>query len=216
MSKKKAINNPWLHIPWQDYEGHMSSPGVRQEQFLNEGLQEALDKYRPRSVAVLGCSTGNGFEHFDPSLTRRVIGVDLNPNYLEVLQDRHATRLPGLELICGDLNVLDLVPDSCELIYCGLVFEYLEPKGLVRKIARWLVDGGKLVAILQLPSKASGKVSKTRYKSLELLDPIMKLVDPLVLRQACIEARLTEIHTSEFVLESKKAFFVGHYQKNEA
>jgi hypothetical protein len=28
---------------------------------------------------VLGCATGNGFEHIDPLVTRRVVEIDINP-----------------------------------------------------------------------------------------------------------------------------------------
>jgi hypothetical protein len=47
-------------------------------------------------VLLLGCSTGNGLARVDPTVTRRLTGVDLNPEYLARLRDRFPD--PGFEL----------------------------------------------------------------------------------------------------------------------
>ena len=80
--------NPWLTISAEDYEAHMASPEVGQLQVLNQLFKVVLEEHRPESMAVLGCSTGNGFEHIDPSTTRRVVGIDINPSYLAVARKR--------------------------------------------------------------------------------------------------------------------------------
>jgi hypothetical protein len=77
-------DNPWLSIPAADYEAHMASPEVGQLQFLNAVFKETLARQRPKSLLVPGCATGNGFEHIDFTVTRRIVAVDINP----------ATRLP--------------------------------------------------------------------------------------------------------------------------
>jgi len=205
--------NPWLTIPWEAYEGHMSSPEVRQAQFLSEAFRGVLREYKPETVAVLGCSTGNGFEHIDPTLTRRVIGVDINPDYLSVLQGRHGSSLPNLDLICADLSLLELTSEAFDLIYCGLVFEYLDPERLIGKIERWLKANGMFLVVLQLPSEKSGMITETKYKSLNRLESIMNLVEPEVIRQTCFEVGLLEGKAYDQVLESGKSFFVGHYRK---
>jgi LmbE family N-acetylglucosaminyl deacetylase len=66
------VPNPWLDIPADDYVGHMSDAVVAQHPALNRILRETLEDVRPASVLVLGCSTGNGFEHIDPGATSRV------------------------------------------------------------------------------------------------------------------------------------------------
>ena len=76
------MKNPWLSIPIDDYEGHMGSPAVAQLQPLSELFAGVLASSRPKSLAVFGCAAGNGFEHIDPSITERVVGVDINPAYL--------------------------------------------------------------------------------------------------------------------------------------
>ena len=87
--------NPWLAIPWQDYEGHMISPEVGQLQLLSRRFGEALRRYRPASAAILGCATGNGLEHVDPAVTRTVVGLDVNPAHLAVARRRFADAIEG-------------------------------------------------------------------------------------------------------------------------
>lgn len=190
----------------------MSSPHVKQAQFLNRIFREALIAYAPRSVAVPGCATGNGFEHLDAAITARVTGIDINREYLEALHSRFSERLPGLELVCSDLSEFELKEGAFDLIYCALVFEYLDPAVLMKKAAGWLNEGGTVVVILQLPSEKTGKVSETPYKSLKRLEPIMKLVDPDLIRRAAAESKLTETANHTETLESGKAFFVAHYR----
>jgi len=59
------MRNPWLDIPELDYVGHMSSPMVNQRPVLSRLMGDALKCVRPRTMLVLGCSTGNGLEHVE-------------------------------------------------------------------------------------------------------------------------------------------------------
>jgi hypothetical protein len=93
--------NPWLKIPAEDYESHMSLPDVAQAQALNLLMASALKVYRPDSIVVMGCTAGNDFEHIDTSHTRQAIGVAINTAYLNALKKRFAERLPCLELAEG-------------------------------------------------------------------------------------------------------------------
>jgi hypothetical protein len=214
MPQNKAQEpNPWLTIPWEDYEGHMSHPTVMQSQFLSDVFREILHKYKPKSMAVLGCSTGNGFEHIDSETCRRVTAVDINPTYLEILQDRFRKTIDGLECLCEDLVACELKAGSYDLIHCALIFEYLEPRILIDKINHWLCRGGVLTAVLQLPSLTSGRVTETEYSSLKNLEPIMMLVEPAYLKKQLDEAGFVEIQTSRKTLKSMKEFYIGHYKK---
>ena len=81
--QKTISRNPWLDIPPDDYENHMSSPEVQQLQALNTLFKKVLDTVRPSSLAVIGCTTGNGFEHIDTRVTKRIVGIDINAAGLE-------------------------------------------------------------------------------------------------------------------------------------
>jgi len=96
------MTNPWLSIAVDDYVGHMASPAVGQHQVLNRLFGAMLRNVRPRTVLVLGCSTGNGFEHVDPAVTCRVVGVDINPEYLQRLAERFRCPTFRLDLRCSE------------------------------------------------------------------------------------------------------------------
>ncbi len=77
------VANPWLSIDLADYEGHMSAPSVGQLEVLSDLFEEVLRYCRPESVAVLGVAGGNGLDRIDTADTKRVVGVDIHPGYLE-------------------------------------------------------------------------------------------------------------------------------------
>src|SRR4051794_1807102 len=97
------MSNPWLDIPLDDYEGHMASAEVSQLPVLSELFQCALDYCRPESVAVLGVAGGNGLEQIDPSVTKRIAGIDINQRYLDEVERRFG-MMAGLELYNQDLT----------------------------------------------------------------------------------------------------------------
>jgi hypothetical protein len=83
----------------------------------------------------------------------------------------------------------------------------------LHNIARCLTPGAILAAVLQLPSLESAPVTSTRYKSLELLAPIMKLVSPSAFSNMCKRLGLQQIKTDSIPLKKGKAFFVGFYRR---
>src|SRR5579872_7410889 len=82
--------HPWLAVPLDDYERHMSSAPVRQLDALADLFGEALRICQPQSVAVLGVAGGNGLDRVDPAVTRRVVGIDIHPEYLDAVRQRHS------------------------------------------------------------------------------------------------------------------------------
>ena len=206
------MSNPWLQIPASDYEGHMDDPDVDQLSFLSRMFKEALDDHQPASIALLGCATGNGLEVINPKITTRVTAIDINPEYLKILHQRYSKAIPRLQTIEGDLETLDLIDRDYALIFAGLVFEYVDPQIILSKIADWLAPDGCLVSILQLPAIASGKVSKTEFQSLNLLDPFMELVTPDDFRMMAGSTGLMEVRSETVVLKSGKPFYIGTYK----
>ena len=204
--------NPWLTIPAKDYEGHMASPAVGQLQFLCQVFRDLILDLQPQAVAVLGCATGNGFDHIDPRVTRHVLAIDINPEYLQVLSARFRYRLPGLELVCADVAAHALWPQSFDLIHCALVLEYVDPAAVVPRAAAGLRPGGTLAVVLQLASSAASKVSDTPYVSLRRLEPVMRLVEPSTVRRLATSAGLRERDAWTETLDSGKSFFVGLYE----
>ena len=207
--------NPWLSIPASDYEGHMGHAAVGQLQFLNDIFRELIAEYQPRCLAVLGCTTGNGFEHLAAGQVERVVGIDLNSAYLKVARERFGEKLPGLELICSDVVDCTLEPHSLDLVHAALVLEYVDPAVVVERAAAWLRRGGAFTAVLQLPSEGCGKVSETGFASLKTLDPVMRLVDPELLEREVRRHGLDQVEGRTVTLRSGKAFHLAVYRRGE-
>lgn len=213
MDRIRKRRNPWLGIPAADYEGHMSHASVRQLQALNDLFCEIVKTFEPRRLVVLGCATGNGFEHIRPDVTEAVFAVDVNQSYLDLVGERFGNRLPGLELVCSDVLDADLEPESFDHVHAGLIFEYVKPPRLLRRIASWLEPSGVLSVVIQLPSDRSAPVTDTSYQSLKLLEPVMRLVDPADLTAAARKVGLSERRSSNVDLQSGKKFRVIYYVK---
>lgn len=207
------MKNPWLDIPLSDYEGHMSSTKVAQMQTLNELFADALADLRPKSVAVFGCAAGNGFEHIDSDITKRVVGIDINPNYLRVLRDRFSDNVCNLTLVKQNFASTKFSIPPVEMAFAALVFEYIAIEQGIRNISKSLIPGGTLVAALQLPSTASAPVTKTQFSSLETLAPIMTLLEPDKFTQACAVYGLNLKAKRTIPMKQGKVLFVANYKK---
>jgi SAM-dependent methyltransferase len=171
--------NPWLAIPLADYESHMALPEVGQAPYLAGRLEAWVVATGARSVAVLGCAGGNGFDRLPRSQVQRVVGIDLNPDYLAVARARHQGRFPRLELIAGDLLAPGFrLEEPVDLAFAGLFFEYVDVAAALARLRTLLEPGGRLGVVLQLPSPDLPEVTPSPYRSLERLGGLMALVDP--------------------------------------
>ncbi|MEJ2636246.1 MAG: class I SAM-dependent methyltransferase [Calditrichia bacterium] len=203
--------NPWLTIPAADYEGHMNSPQVDQLSFLSRIFRDVLEKYMPRHLAVIGCTTGNGFEHIDFSVTRQVTAVDINPEYIEVLRHRYSRHLDRIETICADLMDCHPAQHSFDLVHGALIFEYVDPAPALHRIGKWLLPGGRLSVVLQLESAKQGPVSESGYQSVKSVAGIMRLIPPDQF-SAIAAAQNFRLESGETeTLPSGKEFFKGIY-----
>ena len=207
------MGNPWLEIAAADYVGHMSSPEVDQLSVLSRLLRESLERFRPRDLLLLGCSTGNGLQHIDPVVTPRVTGVDINPEYLLCAAKEFPNPGFKLTLHCADVMTYAFVPDAFDLVHCALLFEYLEWPQLVHKLGRTICIGGGLTVVLQQPSDTQPAVTPTMYPSLRRLEKLFHFVEPAALvayAHACgLELQLQQIEP----LSSGKAFDVLHFRR---
>jgi ubiquinone/menaquinone biosynthesis C-methylase UbiE len=214
MRHPNGATNPWLSIPAADYERHMQSPRVLQQQFLSEVFREILGRRRPSSIAVLGCTTGNGFEHVDPLVTVEVVGIDINPEYLAILRNRFGDKIPGLRLLNSDIAACDLSPGSMDIVHCALIFEYVDPRVVLPKTVPWLGKGGVMSVVIQLPSAGHDKVTETEFKaSLSRLDPIMRLIDPAEFVRLAAGSGLAVIESSLRTLSTGKCFYVAEFAR---
>jgi hypothetical protein len=212
------VTNPWLSIPAADYEGHMGTGGADQLAPLAAAFGQVYDALRPSSLALLGCATGNGLEAVDATVTRRIVGVDVNAEYLAIARQRHARLGAALHLHCADLLTCQLSGAPFALIHAALIFEHVAPAALVARIAGWLSPAGTCSVVLQLSrgDRPVAAVSPTGFPSLEALSRSMRLVTPEELRSAFAPHGLTETRAWEVPLQGGKAFHVGLYGRRSA
>ncbi len=206
--------NPWLEIPAEDYEGHMGSPEVGQLSLLNQLFKRILQEIQPGSLAILGCTTGNGFEHIDLNITKSILGVDINPDYLHIARSRFGDLHGRLELKCADIQSDPFEGRQFELIHGALVFEYVEPEIVLGHIYKALAPGGTLSVVLQLPHAELPSVSKTSYTSLEKLAPIMRHYERMQCVGLANQQGFCESKGEIIKLPSGKTFYSGQFKKS--
>jgi SAM-dependent methyltransferase len=168
-----SADNPWLRIPAADYEGHMDAVG--QTAALRQLFASVYGRVRPRRLAVLGCTTGADFGATDSAVTDVAVGVDINPEYLQVAGERLAAAGRNVHLVCGDVLTVELPEAPFDLVHVALLLEYVDPETLFRRFHDWVAPSGYVSIILQEEIPGIAAVSTTRYKSLQTLAGAMSL-----------------------------------------
>ena len=206
------MNNPWLDVPLSDYEGHMALPGIEQAQLLSGILSGALEQFSPCSVAVLGCAGGNGFERISPNVSR-VVGVDVNAHFVAAAKARFARRFKCLELIVGDIQSYEVSFAPVDLMFAGLVLEYVNVEAVIARTPSMLIAHGRLVTLLQLPSISHQQVSPSPFSSIQALGEVMHLVPPLHLQNVAEAQGYVQLDSHTVASAGDKQFQVQVFFK---
>ena len=207
------MRSPWLDIPLADYEGHMALPRIGQADMLATQFAALLAEWTPVSAAVIGCAGGNGFDRVDVRVTRRVVGIDINPRYIQELAYRYGATIPGLELYVRDIQEPVARIEPVELIYAALVLEYVDPVPVLRNLKSICRPHGILATVLQLPSERATSISDSPFTSLQGLAPAMHLVSPEVLTGTASDAGFAPLASRRIALASGKEFAAQVFQR---
>ena len=203
--------HPWSLIPASEYEAHMGPQGVAQLAPLSAIFGKVYGALRPARVVLPGVATGNGLEHVDPRVTRRVVGLDVNIQYVAVARQRHLRLGPVLELYCEDLLQVKLEAGSFDLVHAALVLEHVEPLPAVERFARWLAPGGACAVVLQLPSAEGAPAPAS--PALREVASRMRLVAPAEAREMFERQGMTQRSAYELPLSQGRRAFVGLFSK---
>ena len=209
------MSNPWLTVPLSEYEQHMSSVEVQQLGALSDLFAEVIGRCRPLSVAILGIAGGNGLDHIDSSITARVVGLDLNPLYLEAVRNRYA-HLPGLELHCVDLSERHVELKPVQLAHAALVFEHAGVDCCLDNAISMIVPGGTLSVVLQLPTESGQTIGETQFSSIQNLKTHFSLISPASLRESLAGRKFRLIHQTTRELPAGKGLWMGIFSAPEA
>lgn len=184
----------------------MSRPEIAQAPMIAADFGALLREVSPSSVAVVGCAGGNGFDRIDPGTTARVVGIDINPAYLEKVRERFSHRFLQLELWPGDIGSTKPPVEPVELVYAALILEYVELSSALHNISAVLAPRGLLGVLLQLPTPTLPEITPSPYPSLGTLAPVLRLKSPTALRSAASRAGLAYRDSHEILLASGKRF----------
>jgi hypothetical protein len=200
------MRSPWLDIPLADYEGHMGLPGIGQSEMLATQFSQLLTQWTPAAAAVIGCAGGNGFDRVRVAVTKRLVGIDINPLYIRELAYRYAATIPGLELYVRDIQepVDGIAP--VDLIYAALVLEYVDPVPVLHNLGSLCCPSGVLATVLQLPSDKVSPVSESPFASLNELAPALHLLSPDTLTNCATASGFVLESSRKIVLSSGKEF----------
>ena len=80
-----------------------------------EALDDLLDRLdlKPGDTLLdLGCGAGGIAEYISDRTGARVTGIDISPSAIEVAQARTVAKRDRLDFVIGDLNALDLQPNT--------------------------------------------------------------------------------------------------------
>ncbi len=191
----------------------MGHESVGQTQALNRIFADLLAKHPPKKgICVLGCATGNGFEHIPNDKMVRVVGVDINLNYLKLVRERHGERLRWLELQCRDVLRCEFPDQAFDHIHAALLFEYTDPVAVLKRIRPWLTDGGVLSVVLQHPSETAGTVSASPFDGVNILHDVINLISPDEFTSQAVKAGFRLKSQEHVTLPQGKAFEVMVFQ----
>lgn len=174
--------NPWKEIPIDDYENHMSHISVGQLILLSALTQKYLKKINPSTCIFIGVAGGNGLEHIDNNITKKVIGIDINQKYLDVTYKRYHDRINSLELINRDITGNTNSICKADLIWAGLVVEYIGIDKCFEFCRNNISPGGHFIVTIQRNNNLKS-VSPTGIESIKKAALIFQEVDPNLVQE---------------------------------
>lgn len=202
------MSNPWLAVPLSDYEQHMSSAEVQQLDALSDLFAEAIRRCLPSSVAVLGIAGGNGLDHINSEVTARVVGLDVNPLYLEAVRERYS-HLAGLETYCIDLSKQNVALEPVQLVHAALIFEHAGVDRCLDNALSMILPGGDLSVVLQLPTESVPAVTPSQFSSIRDLKPHFSLISSAWLSESLAGREFRLTHQTTRPLPTGKSFWMG-------
>jgi SAM-dependent methyltransferase len=202
--------NPWNSIPLEDYESHMSDASVGQLSLLNSLTKKYLNIIQPPSVIFLGVAGGNGLEHIDNSVTKTVIGIDINQDYLYTTFQRYHEKISQLKLICYDITKSPEVFCKADMIWAALILEYTGIENSLEFSSKNLAPGGHFILTIQ-SNHDLHSVSDTGIESVKKVADIFHPVDHDILLDQAASRGFAFIEKEENILPNGKALITYHF-----
>lgn len=191
----------------------MALPSIGQSQMIADQLEALVRTFCPHSIGIIGCAGGNGLDRLAGTSVSRMVGVELNPEYIEQTRQRYEGRLPGLELYTADIQTAVSLFEPVDLLFVALVLEYVDLDRTMTALWRHCKNDGVLAVISQLPHETMKAVSPSPYTTLSRLAPVMHLVSPQELQLRARHAGFCPEHSSTILSSGGKGFSVDTFRR---
>lgn len=205
------MHNPFLEIPLEVYEKHMSLDTVQQLPILNNIMKKQLYSYAVNSVMILGIAGGNGLEHIKSQKTGIVYGVDINEKYLEVCRERYSDLNGHFETICVDLTNKDVEIPKAELVIANLFVEYIGYDAFAHHMK---VMSPKFISVTIQINEQEGFVSESPY--IHVFDRVSEVHHQMEENELCdslIEIGYSKLYREDIPLPNGKKFVQVDFMK---
>jgi hypothetical protein len=197
------ISNPWMEIPIDDYEQHMSHSSVGQSSLLSSLTKKYLTKIKPATCLFIGIAGGNGLEHIDNNISKNVIGIDINQKYLDVSFKRYHDRIDSLQLLELDITKNTNRICSADFVWAALVLEYAGIDKCLEFSKNNILPGGHFIATIQSNNNLQS-VSPTGIESVKKAGLIFNSIEPSKMLDKAKETGFTYISSEENELPNGK------------
>ncbi|MHB1050875.1 MAG: class I SAM-dependent methyltransferase, partial [Bacteroidota bacterium] len=166
----------WKYIPHSDYERHMSDPSVGQSKVLAQIFRDQITAFTPAVVTIFGIGAGDGLDVLDPSVTKKVTGIDVNGEYLNLCAERYSSRGYRLHLIETDVNTGFITMSPSDMVIANLFLEYVEREKF-HSVIRHCAHAGTIISVTIQQNNGESFVSQTKIPTLNGLARYHRDVD---------------------------------------
>gem|GEM_PF-156872 len=204
--------NPWEEISLSDYEKHMALDSVRQLQTMNEMMKVQFEGYPVTTAMVFGIAGGNGLEHVNQEMYKKIYGIDINEEYLAAAKERFSYLKDILECRRIDLTCeLDLLPEA-ELVIANLFIEYVGyetfKKAILKSKAQYVS------CIIQINSDEESWISDSPYiHAFDGLDTVHHQIDEKDLTKSMKDIGYSHLKTDEYLLPNGKKLVMIDFKR---
>lgn len=205
------MNNPWIKIKLDDYENHMKLESVYQLQAMNSMMYDQIYHYPISSVTILGVAGGNGLNHISTNKIKKVFGVDINKNYLDMCVERYGALGDIFQPINVDLTNPKIILPQVDLIIANLLLEYIGYDSFQRVIQGSMP---KYVSCIIQINEDTGFVSDSPYlKAFDRLSEVHHQMEENALSDAMKQINYDLSYKIEKLLPNGKKFVRLDYKK---
>lgn len=205
------MRNPFLNIPLDVYEKHMSLDTVQQLPILNNIMKKQLNNYEVNSVMILGIAGGNGLEHIKIEKIDIVYGVDINEKYLEACRQRYSDLNGHFETICVDLTNKDAKIPKAKLVIANLFVEYI---GYDTFTLHMKVMSPQFISVIIQINDQEGFVSESPYNhAFDRVSEVHHQMEETELCNSLSEIGYSKLYREDIPLPNGKKFIQVDFTK---